>query len=259
MVCRGRREEASISPVSFPESCCCCLTLKCPSPSLGSSRNNSQSDPTGFLANPGPPAPTVGTSDSSGEPRPFPDRCIVSNPRQPRVPCKAHPKPRRCTSCPGCAEGTAPQSGGSGARRCGGRGGRASRHWRSWGCWGPGSHSGPSWPRSVRCSWSAPQRGWCWCPAGKAPCRSASPAASGEDRARAGLEGPPEGPQSSFTSPLFPKHTSDLGAAKTEVGKGLSLSYFDFLDAVPRQTSTPSCLVHQSSSGCETHLSETCI
>ena len=160
MVCRGRREEASISPVSFPESCCCCLTLKCPSPSLGSSRNNSQSDPTGFLANPGPPAPTVGTSDSSGEPRPFPDRCIVSNPRQPRVPCKAHPKPRRCTSCPGCAEGTAPQSGGSGARRCGGRGGRASRHWRSWGCWGPGQQ-GP--PHPVSALLGSRHEGWEHC------------------------------------------------------------------------------------------------
>ena len=86
-------EEASITPVPFPESCCCCLTLKCPSPSLGS-RNNSQSDPAGFLANPVPPAPTVGTSDSSGEPRPLWDRCVLPNPRpSPGFPARPTPSP----------------------------------------------------------------------------------------------------------------------------------------------------------------------
>lgn len=121
----------------------------------------------------------------------------------PLKPCLRPPRPSLPPTKPGSqptgntlhldyAEGTAPQSDGSGGKRCGDRGGRASRHWRSWGCWWPGCHSGQSWLLSVRCSWSAPRQGWCWCPAGRARCHSASPAASGEDRARtrAGGGGP---------------------------------------------------------------------
>ena len=252
-----RRKERPASPHAISRILLLLPYPQVPPPALGSPRNYSQSDPDRLPDKPCATRSCCGDFRLLRGTQPFPGQ---RRPLQPLLASpKAHPKPGRSTSCPGCAEGTAPQSGGSGARRCGGRGGRASHRWRSWGCWGPGSRSGPSWLPSVRCSWSAPRRGWCWYPAGRALCRSASPAASGEDRARAGLEGPPEGPQSSFTSPLFPKHTSDSGAAKTEVGKGLSLSYFDFLHSVPRQTSTSSCPVHQSSSICEAHFSETCI
>lgn len=80
----------------------------------------------------------------------------------------------------GCAEGTAPQSGGSGGRRFGGTGGKASHRWKAGGCQWPGCR----WQWNVRGSWSAPRLGWCWCPGGRALCHSASPAASGEETDR---------------------------------------------------------------------------
>ena len=190
MVCRGRDGETSISPVPRVSQILLLLPYPQVPPLLPSAHQETTARATqaGFLANPGLIPPAEGALDSSQEPRLLQDRCILSSPalhsRAPWAPHKAHSQPSRYTLHPGYAEGTAPQSGGSGVRRCGDRGGMACRHWRSWGCWGPGSHSGQSWPLSARCSWSAPRQGWCWCPAGRVPCRSASPAASGEDRAR---------------------------------------------------------------------------
>lgn len=216
--------ETGITPSSrFPNSCGSHLIARAAHPSLGSPRN-SQRHPRCFLANPVLILLGEG-SGLPGEPRLFlgslgTDASSPTLPSPPEPP-KVHSQPRTYTLHPGCAEGTAPQSGGSGARRCGDRGGRASRHWRSWGCWWPGFHSGQGWPLSAGHPWSAPQRGWCWCPADRAQCRSASPAASGGDRPGPGLEGTPERPREFLHRYTFPIYKGFAGS-KERSGRSLT-------------------------------------
>lgn len=78
MVCRGRRDQHH--PMPFPEYCYCCLTLKCPLLPLAPQETTARVTQAGFLTNPVPPAPAVGTSDSCGEPSPSQDRGVLSNP-----------------------------------------------------------------------------------------------------------------------------------------------------------------------------------
>ena len=254
MVCGGRRDQHH--PMPFPEYCYCCLTLKCPLLPLAPQETTARVTQTGFLTNPVPPAPAVGTSDSCGEPSPSQDRGVLSNP------CWLPPRP---TPSPAGAphvrvalkallhkvvevgrEGAVVGVGGRvTVGGPGGAGGQALAQARV-GCRARGAHGqllggdGAGIQQAGHCAVQLLQQHL------------------GRTEPGPGWRGPRKDP-SSFTSPLFSKHTSDSGAAKTEVGQGLSLSYFDFLHSVPRQTSTSSCPVHQSSSICEAHFSETCI
>lgn len=155
-----KAEERPASPLCprLPKPCCLHLILRQPL-LLPSASGNTTARVTqdGSLVNPCAHPSGHRGSGLLQEPSPFRDRCVLLNlafdppPPAPHAPPKAHCPSGEDTLRLGCAEGTAPRSGGSEGRRCGDRGGTVSRHWRSWGCWGPSSHSGPSWLLSARC------------------------------------------------------------------------------------------------------------